>query len=233
MFDATVPADAPISSDAAPSSSAAEALLTAAITRDFRGAIALVSSFGAESAVLLHLVATVDPATPVLFLDTGRLFGETLRYRTLLAERLGLRDLRVLAPDPVALAALDPARTAWRDAPDACCGLRKVAPLRQGLAPFRAWISGRKRFHGGGRESLPLLETAEGRVKLNPLANWSPRQLADYMERHALPRHPLEAEGFRSIGCLPCTDRVRPEEEPRAGRWRGLDKTECGIHRPA
>lgn len=208
----------------------AQALLAEAITHHWPGEIALVSAFGAESAVLLHMVAAIDAATPVLFLDTGRLFGETLRYRDRLARDLGLTDLRVLRPDPAAVAAVDPGRTAWRDDPEGCCHVRKVAPLDAGLAPFRAWISGRKRFQGAARAALPLLETAAGKVKLNPLATWSARQLADYMDLHGLPRHPLVADGYRSIGCLPCTDRVRPDEDARAGRWRSLAKTECGIH---
>ncbi len=198
--------------------------------REFTSRIALVSSFGAEAAVLLHMAARIDPALPVIFLDTGKLFGETRRYRDVLVDRLGLRDVRTIEPDTVRIAADDPDGMLWRSAPDRCCALRKVEPLVRGLAGFDAWINGRKRSHGGLRAALPLVERAEGRVKLNPLADWSAADVAAYFAAHGLPRHPLEADGYRSIGCLPCTGRAAPGEDVRAGRWRGQDKTECGIH---
>lgn len=210
--------------------SAAEAL-AALIRGRFAGAVALVSSFGAEAAVLLHMVAGIDRDVPVIFLDTGKLFGETLRYRDLLVRRLELRDVRTVAPEPGRVAALDPTGTLWRSDPDRCCALRKVEPLARALAPFGAWINGRKRGHGALRAALPHLERVDGRVKINPLAAWSADDVAAYFAAHDLPRHPLEADGYSSIGCLPCTDRIAPGEDPRAGRWRGRDKTECGIHR--
>jgi len=209
-------------------------LLRPLIRDVFRGRIALVSSFGTESAVLLDLVAQVDPATPVLVLDTGQLFEETRRYWQALEARLGLRDLRVIEPEPVQLAAEDPDKELWYFDPDRCCALRKVEPLARGLAPFAAWITGRKRFQGGLRGELPVIEPdTEGRVKVNPLARWTPERIEAQFAARGLPRHPLEAQGYRSIGCLPCTDRTRPGEDPRAGRWRHQGKTECGIHRPA
>lgn len=208
----------------------AEEVLRIAIRDLFPGEIALVSSFGAEAAVLLHLVAQVDPATPVLFLDTGKLFAETLRYRDMLAARLGLRDLRVLTPDPKALAANDAGGTLWfRDA-DACCRIRKVEPLQRGLKPFAAWINGRKRFQSATRRAIPLVEADGARLKFNPLAGWGPGEIAAYFEAHDLPRHPLAAQGYASIGCEPCTLPVAEGEDARAGRWQGQDKTECGIH---
>jgi phosphoadenosine phosphosulfate reductase len=197
---------------------------------EFAGRIALVSSFGAESAVLLHLIAEIDPAIPIIFLDTGKLFGETLRYRDQLTKRLGLKDLRSIAPDPAALAAEDEAGALWLKQPDRCCFLRKVEPLRRALEGFDAWLTGRKRFQGGLRDRLPKFEAADGKIKVNPLADWTKDDLDRYFEAHELPRHPLEADGFLSIGCMPCTDRVSPGEDGRAGRWRGIDKTECGIH---
>jgi len=205
-------------------------LLDRAVRTWFPGEIAVVSSFGTESAVLLHQVARIDPATPVLFLETGKLFGETLRYRDSLIERLGLRDVRSLRPDPVALAKADADGALWMRAPDACCALRKVEPLERGLRGFSAWINGRKRHHGGERASLPLVEYVDGRIKLNPLAGWSRADIDGYFERHDLPRHPLEEDGFASVGCMPCSDRVAAGEDIRAGRWRGRGKTECGIH---
>lgn len=209
-------------------------LLRPMIEEVFRGRIALVSSFGTESAVLLDLVAQIDPATPVLVLDTGQLFEETREYWQDLEVRLGLTDLRVLKPEPRRLASEDPDKQLWYFDPDRCCALRKVAPLARGLAPFAAWITGRKRFQGGQRGSLPTIELdTDGRVKINPLARWTPQRIKAQFAARDLPSHPLAAEGYRSIGCAPCTDRTAPGEDPRAGRWRHRPKTECGIHAPA
>ncbi len=196
------------------------------------GRLAVVSSFGADSAVLLHLVAGIDRTVPVLFIDTGKLFGETLRYRDQLAERLRLTDMRTLRPDAADMSAHDPDGILWASASDRCCHLRKVLPLERALTGFEAWVSGRKRFQSGTRAALPLVEAdPAGRLKLNPLAGWRAADLKKYAIEHNLPPHPLEADGFLSIGCLPCTDRVAPGEDARAGRWRGRSKTECGIHR--
>lgn len=205
-------------------------LLQAVLTSEIAGRVAVVSSFGAESAVLLHLVAEIDPNVPVIFLNTGKLFGEALSYRESLAERLGLTDVRDLRPEPGDLAAEDREGLLALQNPEQCCFLRKVLPLRRALDGVDTWISGRKAFQSMTRASLPLIEPDGNRVKINPLANWSKAALDGYFERHDLPRHPLEAEGFLSIGCMPCTDRVLPGEDARAGRWRGREKTECGIH---
>lgn len=208
----------------------AEALLAEAIARRFRGRIAVASSFGVEAAPLLHMIAAIEPALPVLFVDTGKLFPETLAYRDRLVAVLGLRDVRTVAPAAGPLQRRDPAGELWRRDADACCGLRKVAPLAQALAGFAAWISGRKRFHGDARRDLPPVERGDGRIKLYPLADWSAARLRDYARRHGLPPHPLAARGYGSAGCAPCTEPTRPGEGPRAGRWRGSAKTECGIH---
>jgi phosphoadenosine phosphosulfate reductase len=207
-----------------------EALLQPIIEREFPGRIALVSSFGAEAGVLVHMVAQIDRGLPVIFLDTGKLFGETLRYRDRLARRLGLTDLRIVRPETAAVDAADPDGTLWDSDPNACCGVRKVAPLRKALAGFDAWISGRKRFHGALRTFLPVLELSGAKIKVNPLARWSKVRIEEEFARYDLPRHPLEADGFLSIGCMPCTDRLAPGEDHRAGRWAGRAKTECGIH---
>lgn len=206
--------------------------LARAIRSEFPGRIALVSSFGAEAAVLLHLVAGIDPATPVLFLDTGKLFGETLRYRDRLVARLGLTRLIVVKPEPRALDEADPEGVLWARDPDLCCRLRKTEPLNRALNGFDAWINGRKRFQSAGRAALEPRERADGRVKLNPLYQWSARDIDAYFEASGLERHPLVADGYPSIGCMPCSDRVAPGEDARAGRWRGRDKDECGIHLP-
>ncbi|WP_294247235.1 phosphoadenylyl-sulfate reductase [uncultured Sphingomonas sp.] len=207
-------------------------MLRTLLTGELHGQIAAVSSFGTESAVLLHMVAQADPATPVVFTDTLKMFPETLTYRDTLVERLGLLDVRVIQPDASLLAAKDPDGIRHGYDPDGCCDLRKVEPLARGLAPFEAWISGRKGFQAGTRRALPRFEVEEGRLKLNPLADWDKAALDGYFAAHDLPRHPLEAEGYLSIGCAPCTSKVKPGEDPRAGRWRGFDKVECGIHQP-
>ncbi len=199
----------------------------------FKGRIALATSFGAESAVLLHMVAAADPATPVLFVDTGKLFGETLRLRDELVARLHLSDVRTLRADPAAVRAADPDGFLFRDDPDRCCAVRKVEPFAAALAGFDAWINGRKRHHGGTRAALGVVEQDGPRIKLNPLADWGAAEIDTYLDRYDLPRHPLVADGFVSIGCFTCTERVTPGEDPRAGRWRGTAKTECGIHSSA
>ncbi len=204
-------------------------LLRAVITREFPGRLAVMSSFGADSAVLLHLVSRIDPATPVVFLDTGQLFAQTNTYRQELTAWLGLTDVRIITPDTQALATRDPHGDLWRRDPDACCTLRKVEPLAHALDGFDAWINGRKRFQGGARTDLQLIEAAGGRTKINPLANWSPQWMEDYHAAHGLPRPPLHEFGFTSIGCHPCTSPAG-EGNTRSGRWAGSQKTECGIH---
>ena len=206
------------------------ALVRDMIETEFRGRIALVSSFGAEAAVLLDLVARVDPATPVLFLETGKHFGESLAYRHALAEHLGLTNVHDIRPDPADLAAHDPDGTLNRRDPDACCAIRKVWPLEGALNGYEAWFTGRKRFQTGERKALPAIEAADGRIKVNPLARWGPSDLEAYYAARTLPRHPLWDQGYLSIGCAPCTRPVAPGEDARAGRWAEQDKTECGIH---
>ncbi|MHA1188957.1 MAG: phosphoadenylyl-sulfate reductase [Alphaproteobacteria bacterium] len=208
----------------------AAALLADVIKSEFAGRIALVSSFGAESAVLLHLISRIDTATPVIFIDTGRLFGETAAYRDTLVARLGLTNIRTATPDATLLGAQDPDKTLYQSDPDRCCTIRKVAPLTAALNGFDAWITGRKRFHGGDRNGLPMVEADDSRVKINPLSDWSRDDIDAYIRRHDLPAHPLVAEGYSSIGCEPCTSPTGPGEGARDGRWRGSGKTECGIH---
>lgn len=192
--------------------------------------VAVASSFGIESATLLKIVADVDPSIPVLFLDTGWLFTETLAYRDTLVAQLGLTDVRTIAPSPDAVEAKDPARDLWSIDPDACCHLRKVEPLAEVLAPFAAWINGRKRYHGGERAAIPLVEADGTRLKFNPLARTTPAEIAKMFRAWRLPRHPLAGQGFTSVGCMPCTHRTRSGESVRAGRWHDQVKTECGIH---
>jgi phosphoadenosine phosphosulfate reductase len=212
----------------------APALMELVLCGNKFGRVCAVSSFGVEAAVLLHLVGTIDPSTPVLLVDTKKLFGETLRYAETLRDFIGLSDLRVLTPEIGRVKEQDPHGDLWRMDADACCEVRKVSPLQNALqAGFDTWITGRKRFQAKTRAPLSKVEIVDGRWKINPLADWSKSDLGDYFDRHQLPRHPLEADGFMSIGCFTCTDRVAPGEDFRAGRWRGSEKTECGIHFPA
>jgi len=212
-------------------SASAHDLLAAAIITEFPGQIAVVSSFGAESAVLLHMVADINPDTDVIFLDTGKHFGETLRYRNALVSLLGLTRVHTVSPNASAVAERDARSILWSENPDQCCELRKVEPLAKALAPFAAWITGRKSHQSAERSQLSKIEYVDGKIIFNPLALWSRLELASYLDTHGLPRHPLEADGYVSIGCITCTDRVLPGEEVRAGRWRGQNKSECGIHR--
>ncbi|MDE5453512.1 phosphoadenylyl-sulfate reductase [Bradyrhizobium sp. CSA112] len=195
-----------------------------------REQLALVSSFGTESAALLKVMADVDPAIPVIFLDTGWLFEETLAYRDTLIATLGLRDVRSIKPLEEALSRQDPDRELWFSDPDACCRIRKVEPLARALKPFSAWINGRKRFQGGARAGIPVVEEDGAKLKFNPFANVSREEIEAIYKLAKLPPHPLVASGYLSVGCMPCSSRTSPDEEARAGRWRGRAKTECGIH---
>jgi phosphoadenosine phosphosulfate reductase len=206
-------------------------ILRVAIER-YGDRIALVSSFGAESAVLLHMAAQIDPDISVIFLDTGMLFGQTLDYRKQLAQRLGLTGVRDQRPQFQDLAMNDPEADLWKRDTDACCQIRKVLPLDRALAGFEGWITGRKRFQGGDRIRLNVVERGEKQIKFNPLANWTKEQLDAYAAEHDLPPHPLVALGYPSIGCWPCTRPVEEGEDARSGRWAGSEKTECGIHTP-
>ncbi|MFC3098642.1 phosphoadenylyl-sulfate reductase [Alteraurantiacibacter palmitatis] len=196
------------------------------------GRVAVVSSFGTESAVLLHLVATADPSVPVIFVDTLKMFPETLAYRETLTSLLGLANSSVVQPLPEIIAAKDENGLRWSWDPDGCCEIRKVEPLARAKQGLDAWISGRKAFQSVTRQNLPRFEIEDGRLKINPLGDWTKDDLEAYFTAHDLPRHPLEAQGYLSVGCAPCTSVVKPGEDPRAGRWRGWDKTECGIHSP-
>lgn len=203
--------------------------LVAAMGREFPGELAVISSFGAETAVLLDLVAQWDRSVPVIFLDTGELFDETLDYQVRLTRRLGLADLRVVRPDPADLRDAD---ELWRRDADRCCFLRKVLPLRRAVRGFQVLIDGRKQYHGGGRETLSTIEAGTGGViKVAPLARWSPERIEEAYRLRDLPRHPLTVQGYRSIGCWPCSRPTSSDEPVRAGRWAGAAKTECGIHR--
>ena len=210
----------------------ATAVLEAVLRDNVAGEIAMVSSFGAESVALLHLAAMVNRNVPVLFVDTQFLFTETLVYQQELAERLNLTNLKIITASETTLAAEDPYRRLHQNDTDACCALRKTRPLQKALRGYDGWITGRKRFQAGTRAALEFFEVEDftGRIKVNPLAHWAPEDVRAYMEENRLPKHPMIARGYPSIGCSPCTSPVKEGEDPRSGRWRGKAKTECGIH---
>jgi phosphoadenosine phosphosulfate reductase len=208
----------------------ATSLMRLAIEDLYPGRIALVSSFGADAAALLHMVSRIDPATPVIFVDTGQHFPETLAYRDELCRTLGLTNVVVAEPAVETIAKEDPEKFLFASDPDRCCEIRKTRPLAEAMKEFDAWITGRKGFQSANRANLPLFEAEGERIKINPLVGWSASEVVNYIAEAGLPRHPLVAKGFPSIGCLPCTGPVKPGEDERAGRWRGRGKIECGIH---
>lgn len=205
-------------------------ILEDVFARGVFGDIAVVSSFGAESAVLLHMVSRIRPDAPVLMIDTGKLFGETLQYRNRMQHLLGLEDIRACGPRRTELEDVDPMGTLSATDPDACCHVRKTLVLKRALKPFDTWINGRKRYQSDKRSMMSIVERDGERLKVNPLANWSAETIKVYMSEHDIPSHPLVEKGYRSIGCYPCTSKVAGEDNERSGRWAGLDKTECGIH---
>ncbi len=211
-------------------------MLRAVIEDDLVGDLATVSSFGAESAVLLQLLAEIDPGIPVLFLETGKHFPETLAYRDALVDRLGLTNLVNLYPQLDELETRDGNGLRWSFDPDGCCEIRKVRPLAKALAGYDATFTGRKAFQSSTRAQLPRFEIdtsdAQGRLKINPLIDWDAERITAWFAEHELPRHPLVERGYPSIGCSPCTGKVAPGEDPRSGRWKGWEKVECGIHQP-
>lgn len=210
---------------------AATEVLRRAVSDPDLGRVGLVSSFGAESVVLLHMISVVAPGLPVLFIDTEMLFPETLAYQREVSAKLGLTNVQVVRATDAEIARNDPDGTLHRFNTDACCDFRKTIPLERELSQFDAWITGRKRFQNGERAALEFFEPEPpARLRINPLAHWRSGDVQEYLAENNLPRHPLVAKGYPSIGCAPCTSPVKPGEDPRAGRWRGSQKTECGIH---
>ena len=210
----------------------AQPLLEVCLKELFLDKIAVVSSFGTEAAIVLQLVSQIDKNVPILFIDTLKHFMETLTYRDILLGRFGFTDARSIKPDPLDLAAIDPKDDLWSRHTNQCCHIRKVLPLERGLKDFSSWVTGRKRYQNDERTQMLKFEAANGRIKINPLADWSPDDVQQAFKDYKLPKHPLFDEGYASVGCSPiaCTRRIEKDEDQRAGRWSGLDKTECGIH---
>ncbi len=208
----------------------AQEIIESALTLDIFSRPAIVTSFGAEAVVLLHIVSKIKPDIPIIFIDTGKIFGETLRYRDRLQHVLGLEDVRTVGPRQAEIDIHDPMGVLNQESPDHCCDIRKSRVLARAIRPFDSWINGRKRFQSRARSELKILERDGERMKLTPLANWSSRDLKNYIIEHSLPMHPLVKQGYLSIGCFPCTSKVSNSDDARSGRWAGKDKSECGIH---
>jgi phosphoadenosine phosphosulfate reductase len=208
----------------------AREIIARSVRDRFPGKIAAVSSFGADSAALLHMIAEIDRDLPIIFLETGKHFEETLQYRDALVADFGLSDVRAVKPEDAALERFDPQGILHQSDTDACCRIRKVEPMARAVLPFDAWITGRKRFQASTRNSMPVFESVGTRIRINPLARWTTSDQADYMRKHALRANPLVAYGYLSIGCFPCTQPVQDGDDARSGRWAGHAKVECGIH---
>lgn len=206
-------------------------VISAAVDAVGRDRLAVISSFGTQSGALLKIVADVDPNIPVIFIDTGWMFAETLQYRDALVDQLHLSNVRSVLPQTATLERLDPEADLWSANPDLCCKLRKIDTLHTAMTDFDASINGRKRFQAATRADIPIVELDGGQLKFNPFAQMTLRDIELIYATAKLPQHPLVASGFSSFGCMPCTSRTLPGEDPRAGRWRGRAKTECGIHR--
>ncbi len=200
-----------------------------AVAPRFPGNIALASSFGPEDNLLLDVVARAGLPVEVFTLDTGFLFAETYALWRRLEERYGIRIRAAKAELPP----LDRSRPPpWESDPDACCAARKVEPLRAMLSTLGAWVTGIRRDQTPERAGAKVVEwdARFGLVKVNPIAAWTSDDVWTYLRRFDVPTNPLHAQGYLSIGCAPCTTAVKPGEDPRSGRWRGREKTECGLH---
>ncbi len=210
-----------------------QAIVELVLERLYPGRVTAISSFGADSAILLHMISKIDRTTPVVFLDTGKHFSKTLKFRDALVNDFGLTDVRAIAPDPGRLRSDDPTGNLHRLDADACCAIRKVEPMNRAVEPFAAWLTGRKRFQSATRSALRVFEAVGPRMRINPLANLTADEIRNYLFMNEIREHPLVAHGYLSIGCEPCSAPVKPGEQARSGRWAGLGKTECGIHFPA
>tara|TARA_B100000029_G_scaffold79792_1_gene71301 strand:+ start:3805 stop:4503 length:699 start_codon:yes stop_codon:yes gene_type:complete len=205
-------------------------LLNVMIKKIFSKKIVLTSSFGSESIVILHMISKIDRSTPVIFINTGKLFPETLDYAKKIINLLKLNNILVLKPLNKDLKIKDPNENLYKKNPDECCKIRKVFPLEKIINNYDAWITGRKRIHGFEREFINKIEKSSTHIKINPLADWSLEKINKYIKKNNLPEHPLISKGYKSIGCFTCTNKVIYNESIRSGRWKNFKKKECGIH---
>lgn len=218
---------------AEPGVDAAAAIITWAAAQ-FMPRLAMTSSFQTQSVALLHILSRVRPDVPVVFLDTGYHFPETLAYRDDLIARFGLTVRSVRSAVPQSEQIRQHGDALYRRDPDLCCYINKVEPMRRALRDLDAWISGIRRDQTTNRASADPVELLpDGRVKVNPLVAWTHKDVWTYINRHDLPAHPLFSQGYLSVGCAPCTQPVAAGDDERAGRWAGADKTECGLHTDA
>lgn len=208
-----------------------EAMIAWAV-RTFGRGVTLGSSLGPQDVVLMHMLSQIDPSADIFFLDTGLHFKETYQLQTVLEAQLGVRLTSISPAQNVHEQALAFGPALWARDADACCGLRKVEPMRQHLQGFTLWITGMRRDQSATRTTIPILSVAPrfGLLKLNPLAAWDEARTWAYLEQHALPTNALHRQNYPSIGCWPCTQPVAPGADPRSGRWAGMGKTECGLH---
>ena len=196
----------------------------------FKDKIVYISSFGIESAIILHMISQIDKNFPIALLNTNFLFKQTLGYKNKLIKRLNLKNFIEIFPDNSNLQKDDPNNNLWKSDVEKCCELRKVKPLNKFLKKYNAWISGRKSYQGGERFDVQPFEFNNGKVVVNPLANFEKKLVLLYFNNNNLPKHPLVEEGYLSVGCTHCTFKPKNIEDPRSGRWINQTKTECGIH---
>lgn len=192
------------------------------------------TGFGSSGVLLIHRIVTRNLPFTVFYLDTHLLFPETYKLRDRLEERFGIEFTRVSTSLSVDEQAEMYGDELWKKNPDKCCYIRKVLPLQKYLADKKAWVTGVRRSQANTRKQTRILEwDPENRVvKINPLAKWSNEDVWDYINQHDLPYNPLHDHGYPTIGCIPCTEPPEPKKDERSGRWKNLEKTECGIHLP-
>ena len=199
---------------------------------EYGSSVALATGFGAEGCVLVSMLASLNPGARMFYLDTELLFPETYALRDRLEKRYGVHFERRSTAISLAEQEARFGARLWERQPDECCRLRKVEPLRAMLNGLDAWITAIRREQSATRAAAAIVERDEqfGLIKINPLAAWSSEDVWDYIKEHDVPYNALHDQGYKSIGCTPCTTPVQIGEDPRAGRWRGMIKTECGIH---
>ena len=209
----------------------ANEILYESINKFFLKKIVYVCSFGAESAVILHLISNISKDFPIIFLNTGKLFDETLNYRNDLIKLFNLTNIIEIYPEKFDLTKHDANEVLWKADHNKCCEIRKVNPLKKALKPYTTWISGRKGYHSNERREKKVLEIVNSKFVLSPLINWSQNKITEYFESFNIPKHPLYKKGYLSIGCRNCTVTSSDSNNVRSGRWSNTKKTECGIHK--